>query len=113
MATEYKRLLGSSDPIGQQFGPYLWFWPGTAGRHVFLRREINMANILTSGEQTLQDENVRLQGVLDEMHDERHRLKDEVRFFWSALQDALAKVRDLQARVDHLTDEAKRWRAGE
>lgn len=72
-----------------------------------------MLATITNAEQILQREIDRLHGELTKTHDECHRLQNEVRSLWSARQDALAQVRSLQARVDHLTDEANRWRPGQ
>lgn len=72
-----------------------------------------MANILTSGEQILQNEIDRLHSELAKVYEDRDRRGAECRRLHESLQDAFAQVRALQARVDHLTDEANRWRAGE
>lgn len=72
-----------------------------------------MANILTSGEQILQNEIDRLHSELAKVYEDRDTVRTECRRLHESLQDAFAQVRALQARVDHLTDEAKRWRAGE
>jgi uncharacterized small protein (DUF1192 family) len=72
-----------------------------------------MANILTSGEQILQNEIDRLHSELAKVCEDRDTVRAEYRRLHESLQDAFAQVRDMQTRVDHLTDEAKRWRAGE
>jgi uncharacterized small protein (DUF1192 family) len=72
-----------------------------------------MANILTSGEQILQNEIDRLHSELAKVYEDRDDARTECRRLHESLQDAFAQVRDMQTRVDRLTDEAKRWRAGE
>lgn len=50
---------------------------------------------------------------LDIAHTKAEQLRDENRSLWSQLHTERQRANALQARVDHLTDEAKRWRAGQ
>ena len=69
-----------------------------------------MSTATTSREaEILQAEIDRLHEQLTAKHDEVERLKDENRQLWAGRQAAREWAASLQAKVDHLTDEAKRW----
>jgi predicted nucleic acid-binding Zn-ribbon protein len=69
-----------------------------------------MSTATTSREaEILQAEIDRLHEQLTAKHDEVERLKDENRQLWADRQAASKRAASLQAKIDHLTDEANRW----
>lgn len=66
-----------------------------------------------NGDQVLQCEIDCLVEKLNQSEDARQLLQEDNRRLWSQLQLERQQVNALQARVDHLTDEANRWRPGQ